>query len=108
MGDGVVYLRPFLTSSRDGGGWSNSRPGRFTPGEEPRCSAKGKLDGPQRRCEHFRGAENLVPLLEFEPRTVQPVASRYTDRAVRDTYHVLAKYKLCISIRVVTVSTEDL
>jgi hypothetical protein len=26
---------PFLTSKLDGGDWSVSRPGRFTPGEEP-------------------------------------------------------------------------
>jgi hypothetical protein len=26
---------PFLTSALDGGEWSASRPGRFTPGETP-------------------------------------------------------------------------
>jgi hypothetical protein len=108
MGEGVVYLRSFLTSSHDGGGWSNSGPGRFTPEEEPRCSVNRRLDGLQRRCELFRRRENLVPLPEFEPRTVRPVESRYTDRAVQDTHHVLAKYKLCTSFRVVAVLTDDL
>jgi hypothetical protein len=27
--------QPFLTSSLDGGEWSVSRPGRFTPGKDP-------------------------------------------------------------------------
>jgi hypothetical protein len=29
-----VQLQVFLTSALDGGEWSGSRPGRFTPGEE--------------------------------------------------------------------------
>jgi hypothetical protein len=29
-----VWLRAFLTSALDGGEWSASRPGRFTPGKE--------------------------------------------------------------------------
>ena len=93
MGEGVVYLHSFLTSSLDVGGWSNSRAGRFIPGEEPRCSVNRRLDGPQRGCERFRRRENLVLLPEFEPRTVQPVDSRYTDRTVEDTYRVVAKYE---------------
>jgi hypothetical protein len=32
MGSGNIAL-PFLTSALDGGEWSASRPGRFTPGE---------------------------------------------------------------------------
>jgi hypothetical protein len=30
-----VYLHHFLTSALDGGEWSASRPGRFTPGTQP-------------------------------------------------------------------------
>jgi hypothetical protein len=29
-----VYIHVFLTSALDGGEWSASRPGRFTPGEK--------------------------------------------------------------------------
>jgi hypothetical protein len=36
----------------------------------------------------WTGAENLVPP-GFDPRTVQPVASRYTDWAIRPT-HIFA------------------
>jgi hypothetical protein len=30
-----VYIHVFLTSAIVGGEWSDSRPGRFTPGEDP-------------------------------------------------------------------------
>ena len=40
------------------GGWSTPRPGRFTAGKD------------------------LVPPLGFDPQTVQPVASHYTDRTI--------------------------
>jgi hypothetical protein len=30
----IIYLQLFLTSAIDGGGWSASRPGYFTPLEE--------------------------------------------------------------------------
>jgi hypothetical protein len=35
------------------------------------------------------GAENLAPPLGFDPRTVQPVGSRYTDYAIRPTTNLL-------------------
>jgi hypothetical protein len=31
-----IYLHPFLTSTLDEDEWLTSRPGRFTPGKEPR------------------------------------------------------------------------
>ena len=68
----------------------------------------GPVAVPQVKETGFGVAKNLLPLLEFEPRYVQPVARRYTDGAVLDTYHVLAKYKLCTFIRILTVETEDL
>ena len=33
----------------------------------------------------WTGAENLAPQTGFDPRTVQPVANRYTDYATRPT-----------------------
>ena len=61
----------FLTSAVDGGEWLTSRPGRFTPGRDPRYPLKTRLGGPQRRSEHFPGEEDLLPVPEIEPRTVQ-------------------------------------
>jgi hypothetical protein len=57
------------TSALDGGGWSTPRPGRFTP------EVVGWAPGPV-----WTGAETPPP--GFDPRTVQPVASRYTDCAI--------------------------
>ena len=46
-----------LTSALDGGGWSTSRPGRFTPGKDPVPIVKeaGWAPGPV-----YMGAENLA------------------------------------------------
>jgi hypothetical protein len=75
---GLLYYSstPSLTLLLDGGGWSTSRPGRFTPGKETRYSLYRRLGGPQRRV------RNISPLPGFNPRTVQPEASRYTDNDV--------------------------
>jgi hypothetical protein len=60
-----------LTSALDGGRWS--RPGRFTSGKDP---VPIVLGGPQGRSGRMRKI-SLPP--GFDPLTVQPVASRYTD-----------------------------
>ena len=67
-----------LTSAVDGGGWSTSRPGRFTPGKGPlpMVQEAGWAPGPI-----WTGAENFAPP-GFDPRTFQPVASCYTDYAI--------------------------
>ena len=64
-----------LTLALIGGGWSAPRPGRFTPGKDPVpiVQEAGSAPGPV-----WTVVENLV-LPGFDPRTVQPVASRYTD-----------------------------
>jgi len=41
-----------------------------------------RLGGPQGRSGQMR---KISPPLEFDPRAVQPVASRYTDWAIRPT-----------------------
>jgi len=64
-------------------GWSTPR---FTPGKEIRSPLYRKLCGPPGRV--WTGAENLAPP-EFDPRTVQPVASRYTDWASPVHTHIL-------------------
>jgi hypothetical protein len=62
-----------LTSAVDGGGgWSAPLPGCLATGEKPK-EAKW-TPGPV-----WTGAKNFVLLLGFDPRIVQPVASRCTD-----------------------------
>jgi len=58
-----------------GGGWSTPRPGRFTPRKDP-VLIVSRLGGPQSQSERMRKI-SISP--GFDPRTVQPVASRYTD-----------------------------
>ena len=68
-----------LTSALDRGGWSTPRPASFTPGKETQHQLYKRLGGP-------RGRSGLVRKIRlprgFDPRNVQPVASRYTDRAI--------------------------
>jgi len=65
----------------DGRGWSSPRPGRFTSGTEPRYPLYRRLGGPMGRSGRVWSRENLLFTSEFEPRTVQAVASRYTGYA---------------------------
>ena len=69
-----------MTTAREGGEGSASRPGRSLPPKKdpvPIVQEAGWAPG-----RVWRGAENLAPP-GFDPRTVQPVASRYTDYAKR-------------------------
>jgi len=68
----------YLTSAIDGVGWSNPRPGRFTPGKDTRCPFYRRLGGPQGRSGRVRKISHTPG---FDPRTVQPVVSHYTDWA---------------------------
>jgi hypothetical protein len=61
------------------GGWWTPRPGRFTPRKETRYPVYRRLSGPQGRCGRVR---KISPPPGFDTRTVQPVASRYTDWAI--------------------------
>ena len=65
-----------LTSALDGGGWLTPRPGRFTPGKDTRYPLYRRMGGPQGRSGRVR---KTSPSQGFEPQTVQPIASRYTD-----------------------------
>ena len=49
----------------------------FTPGKQTRYQLYRRLSGSHRRS--VKGPENLAPQPVFEPQTVQPMASRYTD-----------------------------
>jgi hypothetical protein len=61
-------------------GWVvNSRPGRFIPGKETQYMLYRRLGGPQGQSGRL---QKISLPLGFDPRTVQPVASRYTDWAI--------------------------
>ena len=57
-----------LNLRASGNEWSNSHPGRFTPGKEHRHSLNRTLAG------RFREKKNHLPLPGFEPQLVQPIA----------------------------------
>ena len=64
------------------GGGQSERPGRFTAGKSPRIPQYRRLGGPQGGF-RLSGRQNRLPL-GYEPRTVQPVASRYAAYAIPD------------------------
>jgi len=57
-----------------------SHPGRFAPGKDPVPIVLEAGWASQPVC---TGAENLAPHLDSIPRTVQSVASRYTDYTIQ-------------------------
>jgi len=66
----------------EGGEWSASRPGRFLPPGKTRYPLYRRLCGTQARSGQVQKISHPPG---FVPRTVQPVASRYTDYATRPT-----------------------
>ena len=62
-----------------GGGGPAPRPGRITSGERPGTNCTGGWVGPRPGLDRRR---KYNPPPGFDPRTVQPVASRYTDWAI--------------------------
>ena len=64
-----------MTAALEGGEWSAARPGRTLPPGRTLYPLYRWLGGPQGRS---GGAENLASP-GFDPRTVQPVVTRYTD-----------------------------
>jgi hypothetical protein len=70
----------FLTSALDGGQWSASHPGRFTPGEgAPAIHCVGDWMGPEPGWTLWTRERSLTPAGN-KTLAVQPVAHRYTDR----------------------------
>jgi hypothetical protein len=75
-------VEAFLTSALDGGEWSASRSGRFTPREiAPGIHWIGGWVGPRAILEDVVKRKIPSPRRESKTRTpiVQPVAQRYTD-----------------------------
>ena len=71
-----------MTTVLEGGEWSASRPGSSLPLGKTRYPLYRRLGGPQGRSGRVR---KISPPPELDPRTVQPVASRYTNYATRST-----------------------
>jgi hypothetical protein len=69
-----------MTTALAGGKRSATRPGRSLPRERPGTYCTGGWVDPQGRSGRVR---KISPPPGFDPRTVQPVASRYTDYAIR-------------------------
>ena len=67
-----------MTVELEGSEWSAARPGRTLRPGKTRYPLYRRLGGSQGRSGR---AENLAPP-GFDPRTVQPVVSRYTDWAI--------------------------
>ena len=76
-----------MTAALEGGEWSAARPGRILSPGKTWYPFYRRLGGPQGRS---GPAENLVPI-GILSRTVQPVASRYTDWATLATCQILMK-----------------
>jgi hypothetical protein len=61
-----VYLHSFLTSAVDGGEWSTSRPGRFTPLKERWYVSNSRLGMPQSQSRRFGEVKILLPRAESQ------------------------------------------
>jgi len=72
-----------MTTALEGGEGSASRPGRSLPPGKTRYLLYRRLGGPQSQSGKVR---KISPPPGFDPRTVQPVASRYTEYATRPTF----------------------
>jgi hypothetical protein len=86
-----------LTSALDRGGLSALYPSRFTPWKRPRTRCIGGWVGPRDGLELVR---KISPPTGFDPRTVQPVASRYTDWAIAT--QVISVWRSKIELAAVT------
>jgi hypothetical protein len=79
----------FLTSALEGGEGSASRPGRTLSPGKTRYLLYRRLGGPQGPSGLL---QKISPTPGFDPRTVQPVGSRYTDYTTRPTIFVTYYY----------------
>jgi hypothetical protein len=91
-----VYIHIFLTSALAGCEWSDSRLGRFTHEEEaPDIHWIGGWVDPRASLDDAKNRKFLT-LTGLETRTsvVQPVASRYSDKAIPASYSNIFKKEL--------------
>jgi hypothetical protein len=77
-GEVLIWLHVFLNFALDGGEWSTSRFGRFTPEVKPTRLpiVKEPGCGPQSWSGYYGGEKNLLPLSGIGPRLLScPVRS---------------------------------
>jgi hypothetical protein len=86
---GIVL--PFLNHGTRRGEGSASRPGRSLPPEKTRYPMYSRLGEPRGRSGQLR---KIWPPPGFDPRTVQPVASRYTDWGTRHAWETRRNTKV--------------
>jgi hypothetical protein len=90
-----------MTTALEGGEGLASRPGGYLLPEKSRYPLYRRMGGPQGRSEQVR---KISAPPGFDPRTVQPVANRYTDSATRPTGYMyvvrLFKFTCKISLTV--------
>jgi hypothetical protein len=77
-----------MTSALDGVGGQPHTQAAFTPGKT-RYPLNRRLGSPQGRS---GWVQKTSPTPEFDPRTVQPVASRYTDWAIPAPRYTVYNY----------------
>jgi hypothetical protein len=65
-----------LTSALEWGGWSAPHPGHFTPSKDPVPIVQEVGWAQDWSAGHVR---KISPLPGFDPQTIQPVTSHYTD-----------------------------
>jgi hypothetical protein len=73
-----------MTTALEGGEWSAARPGLTLPPGKTRYPFYRRLGGFQDRSGHVRKISPPHP--GFDPRTVQPAVSRYTDWATGTSF----------------------
>jgi hypothetical protein len=89
---------PFLTSALDGGEWSFSRTGRFTPGERsPGTLWRGGWVSPRAGLDAVE-KEKMLPIPGIEPRPSSPSLYRlsYPDSMVSDIRDVKFLYFITV------------
>ena len=63
-------------------------PAALPPGKKP-APLNRRLSGPKSRPKRFGEEKNLLPLAGFGSRTVELVASRFTDCTIRETRRLI-------------------
>jgi hypothetical protein len=100
-GGRVIELHIHSLSARRGRWWM-PRPGRFIRGKDTCCPLYSRLVGLQGRSERVR---KIVPWPGFDLRTVQNVASRYTDWDTQKTWNDLYTILLLVMFMVMQYDT---
>ena len=85
-------------------GWLvNDTPRPLYARKETQYPLYRRLGGPQGRSELVR---KISPPQEFDPRTVQPVASRYTDWAIPAHSHFKTEGKIEVIVKVHPITCD--